>query len=296
MTEKAKLGRRVSRDTMFINGALVVLKLIVGLISKSSVLVADAFHSITDILSTAFVYFGITISNKPADEDHPHGHEKAELIVSKIIALILFGTAAGIIWNALNGIRNEVLSSPSIWSILVVLISIGANEFMFYYSVRIGKKIGSNSLIADGWHHRSDSLSSVAALVGVVGAMLGYNIIDPIAAIVVAIIIFQAGVKIYWQSIKELMDTAPSNQTVQLMRDIINSFDLIDDIKHIKAIFHLNHIDVNIDVYVGGELTVYEGYHLIKQIEKKLQDEIDILQDIDIDLIPTNHEHPHIEK
>jgi cation diffusion facilitator family transporter len=286
MTEKAKLGRKVSRDTILINGLLVVLKLIVGLISRSSVLVADAFHSLTDILSTAFVYFGITISNKPADEDHPYGHEKAELIVSKIIALILFGTGIGIIINAVNGIQNEVLSNPSIYGLVVVIFSIFANEFMFYYSVRVGKKIGSNSLIADGWHHRSDSFSSIAALVGVVGSMLGYSIIDPIAAIIVAIIIMKAGAKIYWQSIKELMDTAPSNQTIELMRNIVNKYDKVLDIKHIKAIFHLNHIDVNIDVFVDGKLSVHEGYDLIKAIEKNLQDEIDIIQDIDIDLIP----------
>lgn len=286
MTEKAKLGRKVSRDTILINGLLVVLKLIVGLISRSSVLVADAFHSLTDILSTAFVYFGITISNKPADEDHPYGHEKAELIVSKIIALILFGTGIGIIINAVNGIQNEVLSNPSVYGLAVVIFSIFANEFMYYYSVRVGKKIGSNSLIADGWHHRSDSFSSIAALVGVVGSMLGYSIIDPIAAIIVAIIIMKAGAKIYWQSIKELMDTAPSNQTIELMRDIVNKYDKVLDIKHIKAIFHLNHIDVNIDVFVDGKLSVHEGYDLIKAIEKNLQDEIDIIQDIDIDLIP----------
>lgn len=286
MTEKAKLGRKVSRDTILINGLLVVLKLIVGLISRSSVLVADAFHSLTDILSTAFVYFGITISNKPADEDHPYGHEKAELIVSKIIALILFGTGIGIIINAINGIQNEVLSNPSVYGLAVVIFSIFANEFMYYYSVRVGKKIGSNSLIADGWHHRSDSFSSIAALVGVVGSMLGYSIIDPIAAIIVAIIIMKAGAKIYWQSIKELMDTAPSNQTIELMRDIVNKYDKVLDIKHIKAIFHLNHIDVNIDVFVDGKLSVHEGYDLIKAIEKNLQDEIDIIQDIDIDLIP----------
>lgn len=286
MTEKAKLGRKVSRHTMLINAVLVIIKLIVGLLTRSSVLVADAFHSITDVFSTAFVYFGITISNKPADEDHPYGHEKAELIVSKIIALILFATGAGIIWNAVNGIKDEVLSSPTIWSLVVVIVSILANEFMFYYSVRVGKKIGSNSLIADGWHHRSDSLSSGAALVGVVGAMLGYNIIDPIAAIIVAFIIIQAGGKIYWQSIKELMDTAPSNQQVAQIRDIVNSFDGIVDIKHIKAIFHLNHIDVNIDVYVDGSMTVHKGYALIQAIELKLQEEIDIIQDIDIDLIP----------
>ncbi len=286
MTEKAKLGRKVSKDTMLINGGLVVLKLIVGLMSKSSVLVADAFHSLTDILSTAFVFFGITISNKPADEDHPHGHEKAELIVSKIVALILLATGIGIIINAVNGIRNEVLSEPSLYGLAVVIISIFANEFMYYYSVRVGKKIGSNSLIADGWHHRSDSLSSVAALIGVGGALLGYNFIDPLAAILVAVIIIQAGVKIYWKSIIELMDTAPSNKTVQDMKDIVNAQEEVKDIKHIKAIFHMNHIDVNIDIYVDGDMSVTEGYALIMRIEKALQEKVDIIQDIDVDLIP----------
>jgi len=286
MTEKAKLGRKVSKDTMLINGGLVVLKLIVGLMSKSSVLVADAFHSLTDILSTAFVFFGITISNKPADEDHPHGHEKAELIVSKIVALILLATGIGIIINAVNGIRNEVLSEPSLYGLAVVVISIFANEFMYYYSVRVGKKIGSNSLIADGWHHRSDSLSSVAALIGVGGALLGYNFIDPLAAILVAVIIIQAGVKIYWKSIIELMDTAPSNKTVQDMKDIVNAQEEVKDIKHIKAIFHMNHIDVNIDIYVDGDMSVTEGYALIMRIEKALQEKVDIIQDIDVDLIP----------
>jgi len=286
MNDKAKLGRKVSKDTMLINALLVLLKLVVGLLSRSSVLVADAFHSITDILSTAFVYFGITISNKPADEDHPYGHEKAELIVSKIVALILFATAVGIIFNAISGIKNEVLSNPSFYGLAVVIFSIVANEFMFYYSMRAGKKIGSNALVADAWHHRSDSFSSIAALVGVVGSMFGYSILDPIAAIIVALIIFKAGAKIYWQSVKELMDTAPSNQIIEQMREIVSSYDKILDIKHIKAIFHLNHIDVNIDVIVDGNMSVDQGYELIRSIEAELLKEIDIIQDIDIDLIP----------
>ncbi len=289
MNEKAKLGRRVSRDTMLINGGLVIIKLIVGLLARSSVLVADAFHSLTDILTTVFVFFGITISNQPADEDHPHGHEKAELIATKIVAGILVFTAIGIAWNAINGIRNEVLSEPTYYGLIVVVISILANEFMFYYSLRVGKKISSNSLIADAWHHRSDSLSSVAALIGVGGVILGYNILDPIAAIIVAVIIARQGIMIYWQSIVELMDTAPSKQQVDLIREAVNSCEKIIDIKHIKAIFHLNHIDVNIDIYVDGNMTVYEGYELIKEIEDKLVKKIDIIQEIDVDLIPLNN-------
>ncbi len=289
MNEKAKLGRRVSRDTMLINAGLVVIKLIVGLLARSSVLVADAFHSLTDILTTVFVFFGITISNQPADEDHPLGHEKAELIATKIVAGILIFTAAGIAWNAINGIQNEVLSQPTYYGLAVVVVSIVANEFMFYYSLRVGKKIGSNSLVADAWHHRSDSLSSVAALIGVGGVILGYNILDPIAALIVAVIIAKQGIQIYWQSVVELMDTAPSKQQVDLIRDVVNSCDKIINIKHIKAIFHLNHIDVNIDVYVDGNMTIYEGYALIKDIEEKLMNEIDIIQEIDVDLIPLNN-------
>lgn len=286
MTDKAKLGRKVSKDTMLLNGVLVVLKLIVGLLSRSSVLVADAFHSMTDILTTAFVFVGITISSKPADEDHPYGHEKAELIVSKLISIILVGTGIGIIINAVNGIQNEVLSDPSFYGLAVVILSIVANEFMYHYSMRVGKKIGSNSLIADGWHHRSDSFSSIAALVGVVGSMLGYNMIDPIAAIIVALIIMKAGVKIYWESIIELMDTAPSKQVVDQIKEIIESFDKVQEIKSVKSIFHLNHIDVDIDVFVDGKMSVNDGYTLIKDIETKLFEDVDIIREIDIDLIP----------
>ncbi|QVK21016.1 cation transporter [Mycoplasmatota bacterium] len=291
MNEKARIGRRVSTHTMLLNGLLVAIKLIVGLLSGSSVLIADAFHSLTDILSTMFVYFGITISNKPADEEHPFGHEKAELIVSKIIAIILMITAVGITYGAINGIKNEVVHTPGVFALIVVFVSIGLNEFMYFYCVRTGEKIGSQSLIADGWHHRTDSLSSVAALVGVVGSMFGFSILDPIAAIVVALIIARAGLKIYYQSIKELMDTAPSKQIIDLIRHLLTDDESVLEIDSLKAIFHLNHIDIYTNLKVENTLTIEEGYLLINELKNKIIKRIDNIQDINVYLIPIREDN-----
>lgn len=285
--DNTKLGQRVSRHTMLINGLLVIFKLVVGIFSGSSVLIADAFHSITDIFSTLFVYYGITISNKPADDDHQYGHEKAELIVSKIIALLLIFTAVGIAFEAYTTILKGTYASHTYWSILVVVMSILANEFMFYYSVRTGKKINSKSLIADGWHHRSDSLSSGAALIGVIGAIFGYGMLDPIAAFLVAAIILYQGIKIYIESIIELMDTAPSNQTMEQIRSILSNHESIVEVDNVKAIFHLNHIDLRACIIVDPKMTIERGMEIRLELQKSLRREVSNLDDIVIILIPS---------
>jgi len=286
MNEKARIGKRVTTNTLLMNAFLVAIKLIAGLVFRSGVLVADAFHSLTDVLTTIFVYFGISISSKPADEEHPFGHEKAELIVSKIVAIFLFITAAGIAISAVQGIRNEVVYSPGYIALVVVIISIVMNEVMYYYSVRVGKKIGSQALIADGWHHRSDSLSSIAALIGVGGVILGYPILDPIAAIVVALIIARAGFKIYMQSVKELMDTAPSKQAVDRIRSIILNHKLVLEIDSLKAIFHLNHIDVYLHIKVDNNLTIEEGHKLTENIKEDIFNQCENIQEINVYIKP----------
>lgn len=284
--ENTKLGQRVSTHTMLLNGVLVVFKLIIGLLARSSVLVADAFHSLTDILSTVFVYYGITISNKPPDEEHPYGHEKAELIVSKIIALFLMFAAVGIGFEAYSSLLRKDYANHSVWSIVVVVVSVVLNEFMFYYSVHVGKKINSKSLIADGWHHRSDSLSSAAALIGVLGSMFGYGILDPISALLVAVIILRQGLKIYFESVQELMDTAPSKKVMDEIKEVFQKCERIDELDNVKAIFHLNHIELDAHVVVDPKMTIEEGMQIRLDLKKRLREEIANLEEITIILVP----------
>lgn len=207
--ERFQEARKVSVISLAGNIFLAMLKFIAGFMAGSSAMIADAFHSLSDILSTLVVIVSLKISLKPADPSHPYGHGKAESIGAKILALILIATGLGLAWDGVQNFLYGESIRPGPLALYAALLSIVCKEGMYRYAAGIGKKTGSTAIMADAWHHRSDALSSLAALVGIGGARLGFGFMDPLAAVVVAGMIVRIGIKLATQAIDELMDAAP---------------------------------------------------------------------------------------
>ncbi len=281
MTREKQI-KKVTINITLINIFLAVIKFLVGIFIGSSVLIADAWHSLTDVITTAFVYFGVTLSGKPADKEHPYGHDKIELIVSNLISLFLLLTGGVIIYNAIKGFNTVVSYDKTTLGIIVVIVSIGANEFMYHYSKNIAKKINSQALVADAWHHRTDSLSSIAALIGLIGVALGYGIVDPIASIIVGLIIIKAGFSIMLSTTKELIDTAPNEQIMEKVKEIINDFSQIEKIDSLKGVFHLNHIDLNIGLTINADTTITTAEKIRNALSKSLRNEFKNVKDVNL--------------
>lgn len=212
--ERLKVGLKVSINTIIGNVVLSVLKLICGFVGTSSAMIADGIHSLSDVFTTIGVIIGLKLSSKKADKGHPYGHERIESITSLFLSVMLFIVAIGIGYSGVRNIVTENYKTPGILAALAAIISIVSKEAMYFYTIIYAKRINSTSLKADAWHHRSDSLSSIGALIGIIGARVGYPVLDPLVAIIICIIIIKVAYDICRQSIDQLIDASASDEEV----------------------------------------------------------------------------------
>ena len=288
--QRAKEGVRVTVVCMVGNVLLTIVKGILGFLSGSSALVADAAHSLTDIIGSGVVLGGLKVASQPPDEDHHYGHYKAESIVAKIVALILIFTGVGIGWSSFNTFFAADLGTPEISALWAVILSIVGKEWMYQYTSAVGKKIKSSAVIADAWHHRTDSLSSVAALIGIGGAQLGFPRLDPLAGMVVGVMIIYSGVKIYLTAINELMDKAPEQEVVEKIREIALNVKGCKEINDIKARWHGSKILVDLKLCVNPMATVLEGHGIAAEVKKNIIENINDMGDVLIHVNPCHME------
>ena len=284
--ERTRQGQRVTIIGMIGNVFLTIVKAIFGYLSGSSALVADAVHSLTDIVGSGVVLGGLKVASQPADETHHYGHYKAESIVAKIVALILIGTGVGIGWSSFNTFMEGDLVVPEISALWIVIISILAKEAMYQYTAIVGRRIKSSAVIADAWHHRTDSLSSVAALIGIGGARLGFPQADPLAGIFVGGMIIYSGIKIYLTAIHELMDKAPKQEIVDKITNIALQVEGCREINDIKARYLGANIVIDLKIGVDPEITVQKGHGIAAEVKKNLIKDMEDVSDVLIHVNP----------
>lgn len=255
------------------NIALVVVKLIGGIYGHSAALVADALHSLTDVVSSTALVWSLRRAGRPADHDHPYGHGKIESITASVIAGLLLAVAGGIAVGAWFRIRHvETLEGPTGIALVVALISIGVKEALFQYKLYIGRKLNSSSLIAEAWHHRSDAFSSIAAALGIGGAIVGgvpWRVLDPIAAFVVALIIGVMAIEIFRRSSLELMDTQLPADTLEKIRRAAAQ----PGVLHVEKVFtRKSGLNILVDVHleVDDNMTVLESHRLGHEVEEQV--------------------------
>lgn len=192
---------RITWIGSIVNFLLLIFKFVAGFLGHSSALVADAVHSLSDFVTDIIVIVFVKISGKPEDEDHKYGHGKYETLATALIGLALFavgvGLLAGGVTKVVEVIKGAILPAPSIVALIAAAVSIVSKEILYRYTVRVGKNLNSQAVIANAWHHRSDAFSSVGTLVGIGGAIfLGekWRVLDPIAAIVVSAFILKVAI------------------------------------------------------------------------------------------------------
>ncbi len=210
----------MSAISMALNGALAVVKLVAGITGHSNALIADAVESLGDIFSSAIVWGGLVIASRPADEDHPYGHGKAEPLAALAVAVMLIAAAAGIVMQATRGVRIPH-ESPAWYTLVVLLFVIVIKELMYRYESRTARRINSTAVFVDAWHHRSDALTSAAAAVGITIALIGgeaYAAADDWAALLACLVIVANGLGFARTAVGELMDTNPDTALLDTIR------------------------------------------------------------------------------
>ncbi len=265
--ERLKIGLKVSINTIIGNVVLSVLKLICGFVGTSSAMIADGIHSLSDVFTTIGVIIGLKLSSKKADKGHPYGHERIESITSLFLSVMLFIVAIGIGYSGVRNIVTENYKTPGILAALAAIISIVSKEAMYFYTIIYAKKINSTSLKADAWHHRSDSLSSIGALIGIIGARIGYPVLDPLVAIIICIIIIKVAYDICRQSIDQLIDASASDEEVKSIRDKITNINGVIRIDNLKTRQYASRLYVDVDICVE------EGHEIAMKVHQYIEED-----------------------
>lgn len=267
-TEKS-IAMKVSITSIIVNFLLSVGKLIAGVLGSSGAMISDAVHSASDVFSTFIVIIGVNISVKESDKEHPYGHERLESVVAILLSAILLATGIGIGLSGIEkiiGKNNEPLTVPNTLALSAAVISILVKEWMYWYTRAAAKKINSDSLMADAWHHRSDSLSSIGSFIGILGAMLGFPILDPIASVIICIFIAKAAYEIFYDSVKKLVDKSCDEKIVEQMKAEILKQKEIVRIDDIKTRMFGSKIYVDIEISADESISFKEAHDIAENV------------------------------
>lgn len=274
MKSNEQIANKVSVVTIIWNCILSLFKLIVGIISNSNALISDSIHSASDVFSTFIVIIGIRIAAKEPDKEHPYGHERMECAAAIILSVTLFITGLSI---GINAFKNIIDGSSKeninfgILAIIITVISIVVKELMYWYTIYYAKKIDSGALMADAWHHRSDSLSSIGALVGIIGANLGYSIMDSLASLVIFGFIAKASYDIFKDALDKMVDKSCDDSTEEeICKCILKNREVLG-IDMLQTRIFGNKIYVDLEILLDGTYTLNRAHTIAEEIHDDIE-------------------------
>lgn len=280
MTTEAKneyrQGRNVTLVGSAVNLVMIFIKIAGGVAFRSQALIADGVHSLSDLFSDVVVLLGLKFGRDEEDEEHPFGHGRIETLSALLVGILLAGAGIGMAWSAVLTIRAGTILQPHFLAIFVAFISVLAKEALYQYTRIVGKRINSPALMSNAWHHRTDAFSSVAVLIGVAGAQIdaAWAVLDPVAAIVVSVLILKAGASFVVAAIKEFIDTAPDKEVLDHISRCAYKVQGVHDVHDVRARTSGGNIIIEIHVTVDGEMTVREGHDVAKAVEQCLLEEV----------------------
>jgi len=279
-------ANRVVIITILMNIILVFIKIIGGHISNSRALLADGLHSASDIATSVGVIIGITLAKKPRDDQHQYGHEKVETMITFFLAMALLYTGGKIGIDTIFTILRGEKSIPGKIAPYIALVSVFIKEWQYQMAYRVGKKVNSNALIADAWHHRSDALSSIAAFIGIVGARLGFYILDPLAGLIVAILVIKVGFDIFRECFHQLIDVSIQLEELDELKDAILKQGKVQHIGDIRTRKHGSKIFVDIRICVDASMDIQEGHIVAEDVESIIRNQLKNVKDVIVHLDP----------
>jgi cation diffusion facilitator family transporter len=265
---------------MVANILLSLFKFAGGILGNSVALVADAIHSLSDLVTDIIVLFTHRIGKIPQDKNHPYGHGRAETIGTTLIGLLIITTGIGVIhetWGAIAGVPRQ---TPGILAASAAILSILINEGLYHYTRRVGETTQSPSLIANAWHHRTDAISSIAALVGIIGASQGFHIMDPLAGAVVGCMIMKVGFDITRKGVRDLMDTALSDEHTQKIHSVLKNIPEVLHFHDLRTRVIGGEFLIDVHILVDPEITVTEGHRIAETTRRNLINAIVNIHDV----------------
>lgn len=291
--EFQKTANKVSLITIVGNMALSVIKLVAGIIAHSGAMVSDAIHSASDVFSTFVVIIGIKLASKKPDKEHPYGHERMECVAAIILAVVLLITGLGIGAQAAKNILSgnyADLQVPGVLALVAAIVSIVCKEAMYWYTRYYAKKIDSGALMADAWHHRSDALSSVGALIGIAGARLGFPIMDSIASLVIFVFIAKAAYDIFKDAMDKMIDHSCDEDTEKQIFDCVMKNEDVKGVDLLQTRIFGNKIYVDLEISADGSFTLHEAHRIAEAVHDDIEQNFPKVKHIMVHVNPANEE------
>lgn len=293
---------RVSMVSIIGNTVLSLLKMLAGILAHSGAMISDAVHSASDVFSSVIVIIGVKISAKDSDKEHPYGHERFECVAAILLAGILLVTALFIGHTALEHITggsSKSLAIPGLSALLAAILSIVVKEAMYWYTRFYAKWLDSSALMADAWHHRSDALSSVGALIGIAGARMGYPVLDPIASLVICAFILKAACDVFRDAIRKMVDHACDDKMERALLCCAAAQSGVMGVDEIHTRIFGNKIYADIEIQADSQITLAESHAIARQVHNAIEAQFPKVKHILVSVNPvpaeaenTREQHP----
>lgn len=295
--EKTRLAQRVTLIGMALDIALGIIKVIVGSLSHSVALVADGIHSFSDAITDIMVLLITRYSRQEPDEEHPYGHERFETLGTIFLGSTLIAIAGAMAWDSIIRLFSDSSAVDVGWpALLAAIASILGKEWIFRYTLKTAKKIKSNLLIANAWHSRSDAISSIVVLIALLGSGLGLPWLDAVAACIVGFLIAKIGWQLAWDSIKVLVDTAPSPEETKQFYDVILSTDGVKSVHSLRCRHMGDELLLDVHLQVAPSISVSEGHQIGLVVCRRLRKKFEHIKDITYHIDAEDDDHYHSSK
>ena len=279
MMNREKAINQVTLLGTCVDIVLTAFKFVAGILGRSAAMVADAIHSLSDLLTDAIVLIFVRISSRHPDEKYEYGYGKFETLATVFIGVALLAVAGGIIYDGVVSVihwyHGEDLPKPGSLALWAAILSIAAKEWLFRYTRKRARQFNSPVMEANAWHHRSDALSSIGTLIGIGGAIwLGkrWTVLDPLASIVVGFFIIRIACKLLQQSFRELMEASLPKETEQEIKKIVTSYPDVSDLHNLRTRRIGGHYAIEFHIRMDGAISLTEAHARAHHIEQALKD------------------------
>lgn len=289
--EEKRIAKKLSLVGIVGNVLLAGFKLLAGIFGKSGAMVSDAVHSLSDVFATFIAYFGVILSKRPEDEEHPYGHERLECVASLILGLILAGTGIGIGYSGvMKLISKEEIEVPTMLPLIAAVVSIAVKEGMYWYTMHFAKKMDSPAFKADAWHHRSDAFSSIGSFAGILLAKLGLPFMDPVASLIICLFILKVAFDITKDAIDRMLDTSSSKETEQRLRNFIEAQPGVEHIDLLHTRQFGNKIYIDLEIAAKSDISLIRAHEIAENVHKNVEQEFANVKHVMIHVNPGNED------
>ncbi|MDE2434048.1 MAG: cation transporter [Burkholderiales bacterium] len=284
--ERQKVAQRSTLVSVVVNLVLTTVQVLVGILAHSQALIADGIHSLSDLVADFVVLIANKHSHKEADEDHHYGHHRYETAASLVLGVLLLTVGIGMLWSAVHKLSDPDLipkvKSVALW---VAVVALGSKEILFRYMLAAAERVRSSMLVANAWHARSDAASSLVVALGIIGNLLGFPLLDPVAALIVGLMVTKMGWEFGWDALNDLMDRSASEEQIQEIIATLKATPGVHGVHDVRTRKMGDMIMVDAHLEVDGNLTVKHGHDIAVQARERVVQTLPVL-DVMVHLDP----------